>query len=75
MPPHLTHPILLKPIAALPVSQAFAEMAKANHYTTLQDILKLPLYSFPNRRQSGYRMLKELLGILETHSLEQLIED
>lgn len=75
MTPHDTHPILLKPIAELPVSEAFAEMAKANDYVTLQDMLKFPLYGLPYKRLSGYRMLKELIGLLEANGLEALTED
>jgi len=75
MTKELIHPALQKPITALDVSIEFKEMAKANGYKTLEDILKHPLHSFPFKRLSGYRMLKELIGILEANGLEKLIED
>ena len=71
----LLHPILLKPIMTLGVSEEFAAMAKANGYATLKDVLKEPLHKFPLKPLSGYRMLKELLAILEEHGLDKLIED
>jgi len=75
MTKELLHPILLKPILTLGVSEEFEAMAKANGYTTLKDVLKEPLYKFPFKPLSGYRMLKELLAILEEHGLDELMED
>lgn len=50
-------------------------MAKANGFKTLRDILDSPLHELPFKPQSGYRMLKELLDILEASSLSTLVEE
>lgn len=68
-------PVLHKPIGTLNVSDEFLTMAEANSYNTLDQILKEPLHEIPFKLLSGYRILKELLGILEEHGLENLIED
>lgn len=75
MTQEITHPILHKAIKNLDVTKEFKTMAKANGYKTLQDILDIPLHELPYKNQSGYRMLKEFLGILDNHSLSQLAEE
>lgn len=75
MTPEITYPILHKAIKSLDVSREFKAMAKANGFKTLQDILDSPLHELPYKQQSGYRMLKELLDVLEVHSLSFLVED
>lgn len=67
--------ILYKPIGSLNVNDEFLTMAEANGYNTLDQMLKEPLHEIPFKLLSGYRILKELLGILEEHGLENLIED
>lgn len=71
----MTHPLLQQPITTLGVSDAFVEMANVNGYETLADILALPLYSLPFKPSSGYRLLRELLTLLEENGLEGLAED
>ncbi|MEO7991497.1 MAG: hypothetical protein ABI663_18235 [Chryseolinea sp.] len=75
MTQEIAHPILHKTIKNLDVSKEFKAMAKANGFKTLQDILDMPLYELPYKEQSGYRMLKEFLDILESHGLTALVED
>jgi hypothetical protein len=69
MTQEILHPILQKAIKNLDVSKEFKAMAKANGFKTLQSILETPLHELPFRPQSGYRVLKELLDILEDNSL------
>jgi len=71
----ITHPILQKAIKNLDVSKEFKAMAKANGFKTLQNILDMPLHELPYKPQSGYRMLKEFLDMLETYSLSTLVEE
>lgn len=75
MTEEITHRILQKTIKNLDVSKEFKAMAKANGYKILQDILDMPLHELPYKPQSGYRMLKELLDLLEAHSLSSTIEE
>jgi hypothetical protein len=74
MTQEITHPILQKAIKNLDVSKEFKAMAKANGFKTLQDILDMPLHELPYKPQSGYRMLKEFLDMMEEHSLGRLLE-
>lgn len=71
----IVHPILQKAIQGLNVSKEFKAMAKANGYKTLQNILDHPLHELPFKLLSGYRILKELLDILEQNNLSELIDD
>lgn len=67
--------ILKRTISTLEVSREFKRMAKANGYKTLGDILNTSLNELPRRPQSGYRILKELLDILDENGLMELIKD
>ena len=75
MTQEITHPILQKAIKNLDVSKEFKVMAKANGFKTLQNILDMPLHELPFKSQSGYRMLREFLDLLEEHSLATLAEE
>lgn len=75
MTKEVDHPILQVPIFTLEVSKEFMSMAKANKYNTIEDIIKYPLSDLPTKNQSGYRMLRELLDILEANGLDHLIKD
>ena len=70
-----TNPILSAPIQGMDVSGEFKLMAKANGFRTLGDILKYPLYELPAREKSGYRILREMLDILEENHLEEFLKD
>lgn len=74
MTQEMSHPILQKAIQGMDVSKEFKVMAKANGYKTLQDIISRPLHELPFKKESGYRMLKELLDILHENDLDNLIE-
>jgi hypothetical protein len=50
-------------------------MASANHYKTLEELLWVPLHELPFKKLSGYRMLKELLDVLEENGLSELVDD
>lgn len=71
----LAHPLLQQPIDSLSVSPEFKVMSKTNGFSTLQEIINEPLHELPLKAQSGYRMLKELLEVLQANGLEDLIED
>ncbi|SKC85078.1 hypothetical protein [Ohtaekwangia koreensis] len=74
MTQEITHPILHKAIKNLDVTKEFKAMAKANGFKSLQDILDSSLHELPFKPQSGYRMLKEFLDILDEHGLNEQIE-
>lgn len=71
----LTHSILQNPIHSMDVSKEFKTMANANEFNTLNDILKESLHELPFKKLSGYRMLKEMVDVLEKNGLSELIED
>ena len=71
----LIHPILHKPIMTLNVSDEFLAMAEANGYKSLDEILNEPLHKIPFKPLSGYRVLKELVDILEENGLDELMDD
>jgi hypothetical protein len=69
------NPILQEPISSLPVSSEFKEMAIANGFTTIQNILDKSLDNLHELPCSGYRMLKELSDVLEANGLTNLLDD
>ncbi len=75
MTQEITHPILQKAIKNLDVSKEFKTMAKANGFKTLQSILDMPLHELPYKPQSGYRILKELLDLLNEQGLSELVNE
>jgi DNA-directed RNA polymerase alpha subunit len=75
MTQEITHLILHKTIKNLDVSKEFKAMAKANGFKTLQNILDMPLHELPYKPQSGYRMLKEFLDMMEEYSLSNLLDE
>ncbi len=64
--------VLTSPIATLAVSEEFLKMAEANNFSTLQEMLDTPLNEFHALPQSGYRMLREFLNLLDAHGLMEL---
>ncbi len=73
---NMNHPILVKPIREIPTSMEFQEMAKLNHFENLLQIAQVPVYKLERMPIFGYRMLRELISILETYNLQEiLIED
>lgn len=75
MTSHVSRAFLTEPIQSLPVSSEFKNMAIANGFTTLQDILDKSLDNLHELPSSGYRMLKELSDVLEGHGLTSLLDD
>lgn len=67
--------VLQTPIADLDVSAALKQMCAANGYGRLSDLLEAPLHTLPLLNQSGYRVLHEVLIILENHDLAYLADD
>jgi hypothetical protein len=75
MTQEIAHPILRKAIQTMDVSKEFKTMAKANGYKTLQDILNHSLHELPFKNSSGYRILKELMDILDDHELSMYLDE
>ena len=71
-----SNPILTKPLADILLSPEFMEMARVNHFTNLNEIIKHPTYVLLKCPMFGYRMLIELSTVLKSYGLENLlIED
>lgn len=64
--------ILTKPIVELAVSKEFLTMAKVNGFDTLQDVLDSPLHKLHSLPESGYRMVREFMNLLNAHGLQHL---
>ena len=69
------HVILDQPIQTLQVSDEFTTMCQTNGFYTIRDLLRQPLYLLPTLPRSSYRILKELLDLLISYGLEDLLED
>lgn len=67
--------VLNEPIQLMSVSPEFKQMARANGFTSIQEILNGSLDELHELPLSGYRMLKELFDILEVNGLENLLQD
>ena len=65
--------ILDKVIKELDFSPEFLIMAEVNDFQTLSDIASRPLYAFHRLPYSGYRMLRELVNLLDAHGLMHLV--
>lgn len=70
-----TSHLLKKPISTLELSPALRAMCTANGFVTLADVLQEPLYKIPFLNHSGYRVLNEVLAILENNDLVHLTDD
>lgn len=72
----LKNKFLEQPITGMAVSDEFKAMAKANGFKTIGELLDgVQMKDFPKLKKSGYRMLKELLDILDGENLFYLVED
>lgn len=69
------NPLFHLPIDSLLISLEFKKMSQANGFATLQDLLKEPLHELPLKPKSGYRILRELLDILQENGLEDFADD
>jgi DNA-directed RNA polymerase alpha subunit len=67
--------VLNEPIQLMSVSPEFKQMAQANGFTSIQDILNGSLDDLHKLPSSGYRILKELSDILEDNGLGNLLVD
>ncbi len=66
---------LQMPIESLDLSVEFKNMARVNHFTTLSQMLELPIDILLEHPLFGYRMLAEYLSFLTYNELDELIED
>lgn len=68
-------PILSSAVEKLPLSEGFKAMAARNGFATVNDIVKTDIGKFAELPGSGYRMLKELMGLLKQHGLEGIVKE
>jgi len=61
--------ILEKPIAQLPTSDEFLEMANRNQFQNLAQLLKYPVHELLKFEGFNYHILDELIMILKAHDL------
>ncbi len=73
LPSDRLHPVndevLDQPVAQLPVSPEFLQMMQTLHFQTLRDLLHYPAHQLLQLDGFGYRMLKELITLLEHNNL------
>lgn len=69
------HPILNKDITLIPTSEELLEMARINHFSTLNDILENKVNDLLNMPLFNYRMLSELGAILQSYGLLELLDE
>ena len=72
-PPDRLHPVndevLDQPVAQLSVSPEFLQMMQTLHFQTLRDLLQHPAHQLLQMEGFGYRMLKELIALLDRNDL------
>lgn len=61
--------ILEKPLAQLPTSNEFLEMANRNQFQNLAQLLKYPVHELLNLEGFNYHLLDELIMILKANDL------
>jgi hypothetical protein len=71
----LNHPVLEKMITSLEASIEFKEMCRINGFTTLSDIVELPVYMLEKKPGMNNHLLMELMDILKTHHIENMIQE
>jgi len=59
----------------LPLSPAFHDLMDFNQLRNLSSLLKIPFAEIPFLPRSNYRIVREVLDILEENKLEFLIHD
>ncbi len=67
--------VLDQPVVQLPVSLEFLEMMQTLHFQTLRDLLHYPAYQLLQMDGFGYRMLKELIELLERYDLTGCLQE
>jgi hypothetical protein len=66
---------LKQSIQNLNVSREFKAMAHANDFETLEDLFEVPFALIHSLPLSGYRIVKEILVLLENDGLMNLVEE
>ena len=68
---HLLH----QPIASLPLSPEFSALMGELGIQTLEELIDRPVHEMMQLPGFGYRMLKELIGLMNAHGVRhRLIE-
>jgi hypothetical protein len=74
MTTHSPH-LLSQPAEQLPVSEEFIKMMQQLHFQTLGELVAHPVYQLLKMDGFGYRMLKELIYLLEAHGLSSHLKE
>ncbi len=67
--------LLDQPVDQLPVSAEFGQMMQGLEFTTLRDLLEHPAHQLLKMKGFGYRMLKELITLLENNGLTAWLQE
>jgi DNA-directed RNA polymerase alpha subunit len=67
--------VLDQPVTQLPVSPEFLEMMQTLHFQTLRDLLQYPAHQLLQMDGFGYRMLKELIALLDSNDLTSSLRE
>ena len=62
-------------IQFLDISTEFKEMARVNHFSTLSQMVELPVEVLQKHHLFNYRILAEYISFLTNIGLEDLVED
>jgi hypothetical protein len=66
---------LVQPIEHLFISEEFEKMCRLNGFESLKDIVAYPVSDLLNKPGFTMRLLKELIKILESYHLEDVLKD
>ncbi len=67
--------LLDQPVDRLPVSPEFKQMMRGLEFTTLRNLLQHPAHQLLKMEGFGYRMLKELITLLEKNGLTDWLQE
>jgi DNA-directed RNA polymerase alpha subunit len=67
--------LLDQPAESLPVSEEFLKMMHSLQFHTLRELLQHPAHELLEMDGFGYRMLRELLTLLENHNLADKLQE
>lgn len=67
--------VLTQPITSLELSEGFKAMAKANHFTTLAEMVEFRIEELQRMPLFDHRMLPEYISFLTKNGLDGEVED
>jgi len=71
----MVQPVLFKPIREIVSSNEFLDMVECNNFNNLHEIVQIPVHKLLQLPNFGYRMLNELITILEKYGLEDMLRE